>query len=307
MQSTELLQTTSYIDTLKRAGKVVHTICTQDGGVIYAFEKQGFFANVLHIYRVPQERYIFDAVLSYAKKHSFDAVHIEPSYNQTKEAADISSWKKSTPLQPEWEWHVSLVPSLQNIWDGMHQKHRYNIRKWQSSGCTLEQKKDISLYWPLHEATQKRQGFFMGNKNILEKLLEDPASLQYTALLPDGKPLAGAIVYRTLNTAHYLYAASAGTHQKCMAPVGILWQAIQDAAKTHMSVFNCTGIASLCREAEENRKSFETYHGQKWDGGHPYSHVTRIKVGFPGTGVHHGKACVLPLTFRGKLLPKNYL
>jgi peptidoglycan pentaglycine glycine transferase (the first glycine) len=183
-------------------------------------------------------------------------------------------------MDAETCWVLDLDPPEDELLANMRKTTRYDIRHAQKLGVTVvasDSLSDLPKFFSLYEATSRRQGF-VGHRGIREEfelfVKEKKATLYlgYNASVL----LAGAIVLYDTKQAIYHHGASITS--KIPVSSLIQWQAICDAKKRGVPLYNFWGIAPVD----------EIYH--------PWRGITLFKKGFGGRQVDYIHAHDLPLS-----------
>ena len=138
----------------------------------------------------------------------------------------------------------------------------------------------LDIFYEIHEETSKRQGFVPYSKKFLEAQLKVFAPLDQIKIfvgMYEGKPIAAAVIMYYGNEGAYHHGASLSEYNKIPASYSIQWEAIKEAKKRGMKIYNFWGVV------EDAPK-------------HPWAGLSFFKQGFGGGGrpILHCKD--LPLT-----------
>src|SRR3989338_6641814 len=224
--------------------------------------------------------------------------------------------------QPQTTLLLDLTKSEDDLLKEMNTKTRYNIRLAEKKGVEIREGKNIDWFWKLNLETRERDEFKSHPKSYYEKMLALPICHQLTAFYHD-EPVASNIYIAWGGMCTYLHGASTNKHREAMAPYLLQWRGIQFAKKFGNDTFDWWGIAEDTRHEKHNTrhetqmKSHESrimnhelrykrqetrnkkegtgnreqgtkeeicFNGYCWDAVHPWSGVTRFKVGFSAQG-----------------------
>ncbi len=177
-------------------------------------------------------------------------------------------------VNPERTWVLNLQQSEEEILKSMRQSTRYEVRRIEKCGITVRMgntKKDLDIFWELHEETVKRQGFVPFARHTTEKELKIfgeevqifSASFEQKACpgLRSGMCSSSIIIFDK-NAAYYHQGAS--LHSKAPVSYATLWAAIREARKRGCKEFNFWGVSD-----EKERH-------------HPWHGLSQFKRGFGG-------------------------
>jgi len=112
------------------------------------------------------------------KKEKCDFVRISPLL--TPDTKEPFKQQKFIPapvhlVNPELTWVLDLKPKEEELLQNMKKSTRYEVRRIEKVGIKVNQgnsKKDLDIFWQLHEETVKRQKFIPFARQTTEKELE---------------------------------------------------------------------------------------------------------------------------------------
>ncbi|MBI5619932.1 peptidoglycan bridge formation glycyltransferase FemA/FemB family protein [Candidatus Gottesmanbacteria bacterium] len=174
-------------------------------------------------------------------------------------------------MDAEFCWTVDLTQSEEQLLAGMRKTTRYEIKHAQKLGVTVEQSTDpydLDAFFRLYKETSGRHGF-VPHQGIGEEFEVFAAENKAVLLLGkyQGNSIAGAIVLFYGNQGIYHHGAS--IFSKIPASYVVQWEAIREAKKRGMNVYNFWGIAP-----EDNIN-------------HPWRGITLFKKGFGGREIEY--------------------
>lgn len=234
--------------------------------------RRGTFLHVRHGPVFSDEKVlpnILDDLAALARKERAWFVRISP---QVKELPPLGL--KNAPIHAmdaEICWVLDLTQSEEALLMGMRKTTRYEIKH--ASGVKIEKTKDLNRFLKLYNATSQRQRF-VGHTGIREEF-ETLDTTLYVAS-HQGVDLAAAIIVYFGDEAIYHHGASVPS--KIPASYLLQWEAIREAKKRGMKVYNFWGIAP------DERKN------------HPWWGLTAFKMGFGGRRVQYIHAMDLPVS-----------
>ncbi len=171
--------------------------------------------------------------------------------------------KSSRGIQPQRTVVVDLSKTNDELLDGLHYKHRYNINLAQRKGVTIEESDDADIFWKLLQSTAEHDDFrthgMLYYKKLLRFFSNDTDALRTRLFLAHhgGKPVAGVIMMEHGRTVTYLHGAMDRTERALMAPHLMHWELLRQYKARGYTSYDFWGIDA-----------------NKWPG------VTRFKLGF---------------------------
>ncbi len=212
-------------------------------------------------------------------------LHGEPARDDIAPPQAVSARSR----QPRVTALLDLTPGEDALLAAMRHKTRYNIRLAHKHGVTvrLGAGEDFAKVWPMFAATARRDGFALHGRRHYETML----SMLAGALSETGRPtahlvlaeheddaLAALILLRFGATATYLHGASSDAKRNLMAPHALHWDTIRLAKKAGCTTYDFWGVAPEDAPAD-----------------HPWSGITRFKMGFGPRRLDMPEAWELPL------------
>jgi lipid II:glycine glycyltransferase (peptidoglycan interpeptide bridge formation enzyme) len=155
-----------------------------------------------------------------------------------------TSFKQTKSISlPSKTLQIDLTKSEQKLLSEMKQKTRYNIKLAQKSDVKIEMSKDINSFLDLWHKTSLSRGGMLPAKKEIKGIFNafDPQSYLLFAY-KENKLVAGVFVACSPDTAYYLYAASNKEGKRLFAPTLLAWEAISEAKKRKLKVFDFDGI-----------------------------------------------------------------
>lgn len=179
-------------------------------------------------------------------------------------------------------WVLDITPGDDILLAGMRKTTRYEIKRAIKEGIIVEKSEDpksLQSFFDLYKQTATRQGFvpYQGIREEFDVFAKEHRALLLTGA-HEGKTAAAALVLFMGNEAIYHHGASVTSR----IPVSYLvqWEAIREAKRRGMKVYNFWGIAPLAAQ------------------GHPWHGITLFKAGFGGQEVRTIHAHDLPISPR---------
>ncbi len=157
---------------------------------------------------------------------------------------------------------IDLVRDQEEILAGMKSKTRYNIRLAGRKGISVRQgnKEDLKTLYQMYADTSVRGSFTIREEeyylNVWNSFLNDdldpefdPAAQPLVAEF-EGKPVAGAVIFKYGKRAWYLHGMSLPEHSDKMAPHLIQWEAICWAKAAGCEVYDMWGAPDVFDESD---------------------------------------------------------
>ncbi len=201
-------------------------------------------------------------------------------------------------VQPPDTVILSILPSEEELLQGMKPKTRYNIRLAERKGVTVtrvpwrttddtERERTLKAWYQLYEETARRDQITIHTRSYYRQILDlaaEPASVandntadaateaapvvdMYLATHEDDL-LSGIITASYGGTTTYLYGAAGAVKRNLMASYLLQWRALQDARNRGDREYDFFGIPPAD------------------DPHHPMHGLYRFKVGFGGRIIH---------------------
>lgn len=226
----------------------------------------------------------------FAKKQKFDFLKISPFWKHSQTDAHLFKefGCRDAPMHilAENTWMLDLAPSYENLLAGMEKTHRYLIRRCEKEGVKIVQTHSIDAlaeFNHLHDLTADRHKFHRFSADYIRAEFESFAPKKeaaiFQAFLPDGRLDSAAIIIYYGNMAAYRHGASANLNSKLSTSYLIQWEAIKEAKRRGMQLYNFWGVAPA--------NAGKT---------HPFYGFTHFKKGFGGFNFDLIHCRDLPLT-----------
>lgn len=251
--------------------------------------KRGTFLHVRHGPIVEGNESVWDEmikhVLAEAKKQGCIFLRMSPLLDAHTKLLPFFKRHHFLPaamhrMDGEYCWVLDLNQSEEAILSGMRKTTRYEIRRADKEGISIFSTRDpkyLSEFFSLYESTSTRHGFVphTGIREEFELFAKKNQAVLYLGSF-EGKTVAAAIILYYGTQAIYHHGAS--IQSKIPASYRLQWEAIMDAKKRGMKVYNFWGIAP------ENSPK------------HPWRGITLFKKGFGGHELEYVHAMDLPLS-----------
>lgn len=189
-------------------------------------------------------------------------------------------------MHPELAWMLDIGKPEDELLRDMRKTTRYLIKKLDTEGVEIVQSTnpaDLQHFWPVYEATAKRQRFTTFGKKDVQKEFELFANGQGAMLFLgklNGAVVAAAIIIFYNGQAFYHHSGSLSEASGSNVSYLLQWRVIQEAKRRGCTLYNFWGIAP---------------HDKKR---HPWAGLSQFKKGFGGFDEQYVHAQDLPLTWK---------
>lgn len=225
-----------------------------------------------------------------AKKEKVDFIRICPLEIETEEKNIF--FKKmgfiGSPMHshPELSWMLNLEPEEKILLSNMKKRTRYSITKAVKDGVEVvisDSIENIDEFYDVYTETAKRQIFVPFSKDYIKKEFEifskENKILLFFAKCK-GEIIATAMVIYSNGSGYYHHGASTRKHSSIPASEFLQWNAILEAKKRGMKLYNFWGISD-----DDNPN-------------HPWTGITRFKKGFGGFDERYVHSQDYPVTLK---------
>lgn len=261
--------------------------------IVKVAAKRGTYLHLRHgPVLLPFNWDVFDAIIDYCKKLAViqKASFIRISPVVPKEYVDFVNVQKRDfrdsamhNMDAEICWLLDIAKSEEELLKDMRKSHRYLIKKALGMDIKISVSKDpsnLTKFFPLYKDLSFRK-HFVPHKGVQEEF--DAFAKQDKEVLflatYNGKVISGAIIAFVGSMAIYRHGASDNAFRDIPSSYLLQWEAIREAKKRGMSIYNFWGIAS------NDKKT------------HPWYGLSLFKMGFGGKRVELLHAQDLPLKF----------
>lgn len=224
----------------------------------------------------------------YAAEEKVDFIRLSPLMDRTE--ANKNLFKKygfrDAPVHmvhPELLWLLDISGTEEDILAQMRKNTRYYVRRAEKDGVSIisgATQELMDTFYAIHEETSKRQGFVPYSKAFLDAQLSAFAvedQIEIFIGMYEGKAIAAAVIMYYENEGAYHHGASLSEYNKIPASYLVQWEAIREAKRRNMRVYNFWGVV------EDAPK-------------HPWAGLSFFKQGFGGHGREILHCQDLPLT-----------
>jgi lipid II:glycine glycyltransferase (peptidoglycan interpeptide bridge formation enzyme) len=202
---------------------------------------------------------------------------------------------KTIDISPPNTLITDLTQTDDALLAAMHEKTRYNVGLATRKGVTVTIGADnLDAVWPLFEQTASRGQFHLHPKSYYEKMLASQVAFLAVAKF-EGEIVAANIMIDYAGMRTYLHGASSDKHRNVMGPYLLHWELMRDAKATGLTAYDWWGVAPA-----DSLPPLTPPRAGGEPAGHPWSGITRFKLGFGGQRVDY------PGTFDFVVKPSFY-
>lgn len=241
------------------------------GNVYYCSKGPGFFKGFSADKEASAHFMEFiNDLKSFIRKHDNQAIMIklEPELeSQTKlDFTKLGLHKSKADLQFKATIFVNLEGSEDEIINSFKQKTRYNIRLAERKGVKIELRDmnddGVELMYSLMQATQKRAGFFLRQKDYFAnywKALAEAGMGQLIVATHEGDVLGGVFVTIFGKKAYYKDGGSFETKRNLMAPYLLQWEAMKWAKAKGAEAYDMVAVPPKSELENEKHLQYGLY------------------------------------------------
>jgi len=199
----------------------------------------------------------------------------ESLFIRTEPATKLEQpWRRAKKdTQPARTLVLDLTKTQDELLAAMHQKSRYNIRLAERKGISVRFSKDVAdieLFLKLAEEVASRAPFAYHTSDYYHTFMRvlDTHGAELAIAEYEGKVLAVHVLMTFGDTTTYVHGASSIEQRSLMAPHLLQWESIKRAQAGDTTKYDFYGIAPADAGAD-----------------HPWTGITRFKLGFSGKQV----------------------
>lgn len=261
--------------------------------IVKVIAKRGTYLHFRHgPVLLPFDWNVFDAIVDYGKKLAAEegASFLRISPVVQKEYVDFANVQKRGfrdsamhNMDAEICWVLDITKSEEELLRDMRKAHRYIIKKALGMDIKITISKDpsdLANFFPLYKDLSVRKHFVphKGVQEEFEAFAKNNEEMLFLATY-NGKVISGAIIAFVGSMAIYRHGASDNAFRDIPASYAIQREAIREAKKRGVKLYNFWGIAPTERKT------------------HPWYGLSLFKMGFGGKRVELLHAQDLPLNF----------
>lgn len=265
LNNNQFLQSESWAEFQRKLGRQADFV----EGVLCIKQPTTLGLDYLYIPRGVITKKNLSAITTKAREIGCIFLRIEPGMNSVVTGLATQS------AQPQDVWILDLAQSEQELLAGMKPKTRYNLRLAQKKQVEIKvstDPQDIQIFYKISKQMAERQRIRIQPEKYFRRMFEifskKHQAFLYLAYYKK-KVIAANLVIYSGQTATYVHGSSANEFRNVMAPYVLQWQAILDAKKAGLKIYDFGGVAP---------KGVEDH---AWQG------ITRFKQGFGGQLVHY--------------------
>jgi lipid II:glycine glycyltransferase (peptidoglycan interpeptide bridge formation enzyme) len=274
-----ILQSSLWADFKTKYG----TPTVTEAGVLYTRHKIPF-TSYCYAYcpRVAPHSIDFRDMARSLKENFCIAIHFDvPNVikGTSEEEAALNIFKKQCVRSPRDEFAkgnflLDLCAGEADLLQGMHKKHRYNIRYAEKKGVSVRtstEAEDFDIFYKLYKETADRQGYYGRSSTYIKTLWEvfHKADVAHIVIAEyKGVPLAAWLLLQQSDILYYPYGGSSHKHRNLHASCLVGWEAMKLGKELGCTTFDMWGAA----ENMDNKSD-------------PYYGFTNFKAKFGGKHV----------------------
>lgn len=237
------------------------------------YSSRGPVCNI-HNKEVLQE--LTDGLKELAKREKAFVLKIEPDIKSDdkefrKIVEDIGYKVKddaknfADEIQPRYVFRLDIKGKTEEeIFSGLHQKTRYNVRLATKKGVEVKDgtREDLKDFHKIMIETGTRDGFMIRPLEYFEKMYDCLAPEHFRLLMAyhENKPIAGIILITYGNKTWYLYGASSNSHRNLMPNYLLQWEGIKWAIEQKQDIYDFRGVSGV---VDENHPQYGLYRFKK--------------------------------------------
>ena len=275
-------------------GKIVGSLCVW-------IRKIPIFGNIMYssrgpvcdIYNEEVLKDITDGAKELAKKYNAFVLRIEPDIKTddkkfreiiTKLGYKIKDNAKDfrDEIQPRFVFRLDLKGKTEDeIFQGFHQKTRYNIRLAVRKGVVVKEgsREDLKDFHKIMVETGKRDDFIIRSLEYFEKMYDEmhPKHMKLLMAYHENTPIAGIIPIMYGNKTWYLYGASSNSYRNLMPNYLLQWEMIKEAIANKCDMYDFRGVSGV---VDENHPQYGLYRFKKGFGAEFTEFIGEIYIPF---------------------------
>lgn len=201
-----------------------------------------------------------------AKKYKAFVLKIEPDIKSSdKEFREIvedlgygikdDAKNFNEEIQPRYVFRLDIKGRTEDeVFNGLHQKTRYNVRLATKKGVTIREgtREDLKDFHKIMVVTGKRDDFIIRPLEYFEKMYDELVPNGHMKLMMayyEDKPVSGIIDIIYGNKTWYLYGASSNEHRNLMPNYLLQWEMIKQAVEMGKDVYDFRGVSGVLDES----------------------------------------------------------
>ena len=216
---------------------------------------------VCDIHNIEVLKQLTDGAKELAKKYKAIVLRIEPDIKSDDEEFknimiglgysikdDAKNFREE--IQPRYVFRLDTKGKTEDeIFNGFHQKTRYNIRLATKKGVVIKEgtREDLKEFHKIMVTTGIRDGFITRPLAYFEKMYDCLGKDHMKLLMAyyEDKPISGVIPIMYGNKTWYLYGASSNEHRNLMPNYLLQWEMIKLAIKNKSDIYDLRGVPGI--------------------------------------------------------------
>lgn len=189
-------------------------------------------------------------------------------------------------MHPELSWMLDISIPKEKLLENMEKRTRYSIKKSQKEGVEIKissHLEDVEIFYAVYAETAKRQGFVPFSKDYIReefKIFSAENKILFFLAYYKKELVAAAVAIFSNGSGFYHHGGSLRKYSNIPASEMLQWEAIQEAQKRNLQLYNFWGISP---EADKN---------------HPWKGISKFKKGFGGFAEEYLHCQDIPLNYK---------
>lgn len=224
--------------------------------------------------------YLLAAVRQLARKHQAIFLKLDPDvpvtdtmfvdYLRRQGFQPAETEEGFEGVQPKFVFRLDLTPDVDQLFENLHSKTRYNVRLAAKKGVTIKSdctKEDLPVFYRILVETAERDRFLIRSYSYFETMWDYLVPRGYIKLFMaeyEGRPIAGTLAFFFGDKAWYIYGASSNQSRNVMPNYLLQWTMIEWAKANKCRLYDFRGVPGHVPED------------------HPLYGLVRFKKGFNG-------------------------
>ena len=157
-------------------------------------------------------------------------------------------------IQPRYVFRLDTKNKTEDeIFNGFHQKTRYNVRLATKKGVTIKEgtREDLKTFHEIMATTGIRDDFITRPLSYFEKMYDCLGRDHMKLLMAyyEDKPISGVIPIMYGNKTWYLYGASSNEHRNLMPNYLLQWEMIKIAIQRKSDIYDLRGVPGIADDS----------------------------------------------------------
>ena len=243
------------------------------GSIMIWIRKIPIFGNIMYsargpvcdIHNMEVLKQLTDGAKEVAKKYKAISFMIEPDIKSSDTEFknimlnlgysikdDAKNFREE--IQPRYVFRLDTKNKTEDeIFNGFHQKTRYNVRLATKKGVTIKEgtREDLKTFHEIMVTTGIRDDFITRPLSYFEKMYDCLGRDHMKLLMAyyEDKPISGVIPIMYGNKTWYLYGASSNEHRNLMPNYLLQWEMIKIAIQRKSDIYDLRGVPGIADDS----------------------------------------------------------